>query len=559
MSVLYFKHLTLNTSSELTTDHGHPRHPSSPARAFQLDHATKTSHPPSLNTPSTTMDASPGALFKLLVPKTPLILKTTLLHSLSLSHTASKCDLKTALLVSVLRSMLNTPTPMGKQQYVSCKDPGIKGPIWISKTTFPIDNSTYIKDAVGRAIEGLKGGRSPLGYTFPEGVPISVEWTGHRSGVDASAPEPKISESEKFTNLMAETTSPVTVLYFHGGAYCVCDPSSHRDTTRKLAKLTSGRVCSIRYRLAPQNPFPAALMDALLTYLSLLSPPPGSLHTAVDPAHIVFAGDSAGGNLALVLLALLLELRRQSPDSVISFHGRDVPLHLPAALALNSPWCDVSRSMPSTSKNAPFDYLPTGYSAPRMPSPPSDQFWPTTPPRVDVYASASMLDHPLVSPLTLPSEKWKGAPPVYMCLGEELLADEGRVTAKRIHAAGSTVVVEAYVGMPHCFAMMLPQHPATKRCFGGWTGFISQVVKEPASLKSKVTSINPVRGCKEEDIGVGGLTDLEDRHIEDLIKKKVDFNVEMERTLRTGGEASKENGSALGEDLQAGQMAKARL
>ena len=63
----------------------------------------------------------------------------------------------------------------------------------------------------------------------------------------------------------------------------------------------------------------------------------------------------------------------------------------------------------------------------------------------------------------------------------------------------------------------------------------------------------------EEDIGVGGLTDLEDRHIEDLIKKKVDFNVEMERTLRTGGEASKENGSALREDLQAGQMAKARL
>ena len=71
---------------------------------------------------------------------------------------------------------------------------------------------------------------------------------------------------------MKECKSPVTVLYFHGGAYYLLDPSTHRPTTKKLAKLTGGRCYSVRYRLAPQNPFPAALLDALVSYLTLLYP-----------------------------------------------------------------------------------------------------------------------------------------------------------------------------------------------------------------------------------------------------------------------------------------------
>lgn len=502
------------------------------------------------------MDPGKKALVKLLILKTPVILKTTLLHSLSLSHTASECDLRTALLVSIARSLFNTPDPMGKQQHITTKDFPIKGPVWISKTTFPVDDTSLIKDAVGRAIEGLKGDHSPLDYTVPDTVPISVEWTGHRSGVNNTAPELGISEPEKFTKLMAETTSPVTILYFHGGAYSVCDPSTHRGPVRKLAKLTSGRVCSVRYRLAPQNPFPAALIDALLTYLSLLSPPPGSLHAPVDPAHIVFAGDSAGGNLSLVLLALILELRGQGPNATISFHGRDVPLHLPAGLALNSPWCDVSRSMPSGTTNAPFDYLPSGYSNLKMPPLPSDKFWPTNPPRVDIYTTASMLDHPLVSPLTIPAEKWKGAPPVYMCIGKELLADEGRITARRLHAAGATVAVELYEGMPHCFGLLMPKHEATKRCFDGWAGFISQAVKEPSALKSHATSVNPKKNLMEVDIGMSGLTDLEDKHVEDLIRKRVNILVEMEKELREGREGVRGNGTANG---GTGQQERAKL
>jgi acetyl esterase/lipase len=487
------------------------------------------------------MDASPSTLLRLLLPKTPLILKTAFLHSLSISATASKCDLKTALLVNILRSMLDVPTPVGKQQHVAAKDRGIKGPMWVSQTTFSIDDGQGAKEAVIRAIDGLKQDGSSLEYTVPDPIPVQVEWTGHRGNVDANAVEPSISEGGKYTKLMSEAKSPVTVLYFHGGAYTVCDPCSHRNTTARLAKLTSGRVCSVRYRLAPQNPFPSALLDALVTYLSLLSPPPGSLHEAVDPSHIVFAGDSAGGNLCLVLLQLLLELRRQSLDASITFHGRFVPLHLPVGLSLNSPWCDISRSLPSTSKNAPFDYLPAHYSELKLPDFPPDHIWPTSPPRVDIFTAASMLSHPLVSPVVLAPEKWKDAPPVFMCLGQELLADEIRVTARRIQAAGSTVVIEAFEGMPHCFAMMLPDHPASKRCFDGWAGFTSKFVDEKGSVTSIARSINPTKGLKEEEVAFEALTELKDEEVSELIRETVRLKVQMEKELQINSASQNKN------------------
>ena len=69
------------------------------------------------------------------------------------------------------------------------------------------------------------------------------------------------------------------------------DPATHRPLTKLIAKLTGGRVYSVRYRLAPQNPFPSALLDALVSYFTLLYPPPGAVHDAVASENIVFGGD----------------------------------------------------------------------------------------------------------------------------------------------------------------------------------------------------------------------------------------------------------------------------
>jgi len=227
------------------------------------------------------MDTSPTALIRVLVPQVPLLLKTALWHSLWLSPTSTKWDLKTELTIRFISALLDspTPTPVSKQQRLSIKDPGIKGNMWISKVTLPRPEENDLRDALVKAVEDMHEGGEK--YTIPDISPVEAEWTGYRSDVHSNRRRPDLSEAQHYEKLMFEVSSPTTILYFHGGAYFLCDPSSHRSTTAKLAHLTRGRCFSVRYRLSPQAAFPAALLDALLAYLSLLYPPPGSLHEPV--------------------------------------------------------------------------------------------------------------------------------------------------------------------------------------------------------------------------------------------------------------------------------------
>jgi acetyl esterase/lipase len=96
--------------------------------------------------------------------------------------------------------------------------------------------------------------------------------------------------------------------------------------------------------LAPQNPFPAAVVDLLLAYLSLLYPSESSMHTAVSAKDIVFAGDSSGGNLVLSLLALLQHIRDHD-NGRVEFQGKYVEVPLPAGIATLSPHCDHTNSL----------------------------------------------------------------------------------------------------------------------------------------------------------------------------------------------------------------------
>ena len=166
------------------------------------------------------MDLSPLDLAKILLPKTPRLLKTALLNTLSLSPNASKQDLRTELTVSLIRELIANPSPIGKMQQGSLKDPGIKGKMWISKVTLPKpeDKEGFTpRDAVELAIKELGDGSET--YTLPEMAAVEAEWTGYRTGVDSKAPRPNISEEEQYKKLMSEVKSDLTILYFHGGAY----------------------------------------------------------------------------------------------------------------------------------------------------------------------------------------------------------------------------------------------------------------------------------------------------------------------------------------------------
>ncbi|MCJ1473800.1 hypothetical protein MMC13_002451 [Lambiella insularis] len=455
--------------------------------------------------------------FKVVFPKLPLLLQVAASHTLGLSSTSSKWDLRIELVVKFIRSLTSSPkpTPIGKVQRMSTKDPGIKGPLWISKVTIPKPDEADVQSSLISAIGALS--RDGENCTPAPIEPVEAEWTGSRAGVDSHRPRPDLSEKQHFDRLMSEVTSNVTVLYFHGGALYLMDPASHRPICSKLAKMTGGRCLSVRYRLAPKHAFPAAVLDALVAYLYLLSPPPNSYHEPVLAKHIVFAGDSAGGNLCMSLLQFILQLHRSSPEAAptIRFHGHDVEVPLPAGLALNSAWLDLTRCMPSIYSNSHFDYLPAPSSAADlMKHFPKDDMWPTDPPRGDLYCDTSILCHPMVSPLA--AQDWTGACPLWLVYGSECLTDEGKVVARRAAQQGVSVVWQEYEAMPHCFSMIFEHLQGSKKCFASWAQFMTDVV-DGKTIESRGVYIT-AKTLKESPLDVAHLLDeIEDAEVERLM------------------------------------------
>lgn len=313
------------------------------------------------------------------------------------------------------------------------------------------------------------------------------------------------------------------------------DPCSHRGATMKLSKLTRARCLSVRYRLAPQNPFPAALLDVLVAYFSLLSPAEGSTHPPVPANKIVVAGESAGGGLSLALTQTLLTLRRILPSKTLRFNGRDVPIELPAGVAVASPWCDLTRSLPSSFTNAKFDYIPAPHlSPPQLYTPmpfPADSTWPTTPPRVEFYANADILSHPFVSPVAGSMDIWKDSPPIFISIGEECLSDDGIYLARKIQqVGGNKVVVEQFEGMPHCFGYIAPTTVQGRRFFKSMAGFCLDAVHDRVQCDGEFLSINHA-GTESESLKIGSVGSLSDEEVRRRVVAGKDWRVEGEREL----------------------------
>src|SRR6476660_9536835 len=109
------------------------------------------------------------------------------------------------------------------------------------------------------------------------------------------------------------------VLYFHGGVYVMGDAFLAAGLASQIGRRTRATVISVDYRLAPEHPYPAAVDDALAAYQALL-------HNGTTPADIAFAGESAGGGLAIATLV----------------NARDHGLPLPAAAYVMSPYAHLT-------------------------------------------------------------------------------------------------------------------------------------------------------------------------------------------------------------------------
>lgn len=419
---------------------------------------------------------------RFLIPKVPLLLKTTASYALGLSDTYQKWDFKSEITIKLIRSFMNEPgtTSISKLQKLSIKDPGIKGKMWISKTELPPPEE---EDALRLLLDAVKGLGDGLNLCqIPQVTAVEGEWTGYRFGADDRSLRLDLLEGEHYERLMRDIKTDLTMLYLHGGALYLLDPSGYRPICARLSKLTGGRCFSVRYRLAPQYPFPSALLDVFISYLSLLYPPPGSLHQPVPSDKLVVTGDSAGGNLSLALLQLLLQINRTATSSAsgkpqsFNFHGHQIslPLPLPSGVALNSAWADLTASMPSVTTNLKFDYLPPlGAEHDRFQHIKPCKVWPASPERVDLYCEGPQLLHPLVSPLA--AQDWRGSCPVWFGYGEECLVDEGRGVAGLMAKQDVKVEWWEFDAMPHCFCMVLIGTPISRLCYNKWAWFMRTV------------------------------------------------------------------------------------
>lgn len=224
------------------------------------------------------------------------------------------------------------------------------------------------------------------------------------------------------------------MLYLHGGAYNLGSVHASRDLIARLVDATKHKALALDYRLAPENPYPAALEDALAAYRWLLA-------EGTAPSCILFAGDSAGGGLVVAALVAL----------------RDAGLPLPAGAICLSPWVDLTLSGESIRSKAASDPILDAASLGRYAA---------------AYAAQTPLASPLISPLFADLQ---GLPPMLIQAGtEEILLDDATRLAERAGQAGVSVTLETWDGLFHVFPVMAFL-PETRQALQQVSTFVAQL------------------------------------------------------------------------------------
>jgi monoterpene epsilon-lactone hydrolase len=205
------------------------------------------------------------------------------------------------------------------------------------------------------------------------------------------------------------------VIYYHGGGFLFFSSRSYRVTTTNLARATGSAVFVPDYRLAPENPAPAAHDDAFAVYQS-------ALRRGYAPAGIALSGDSAGGNLALATAVA----------------ARDAGLPLPGALLLFSPW---------------LDFIEQGASYRTVTDDPilSQEM-------LDGFRHAYLGNGDYTSSQVTPFDAdLSGLPPTLVHVGSwERLRDDSVRIVERLKAAGAAAELKIFDGMCHGWQVFAP-------------------------------------------------------------------------------------------------------
>jgi monoterpene epsilon-lactone hydrolase len=201
------------------------------------------------------------------------------------------------------------------------------------------------------------------------------------------------------------------VLYFHGGVYVIGDAFLAAELASQIGRRTQAKVISVDYRLAPEHPYPGAVEDARAAYEALV-------HSGIAASDIVFAGESAGGGLAIATLV----------------NARDHGLPLPAATFVMSPYADLTLAGATIETRRDVDPLLSRE---------------LLEPRVADYTSGQNPALGLISPIFA---DLSGLPPLLIQAGtHEVLLDDALRLARQAATADVAVTLDITPGVPHVF------------------------------------------------------------------------------------------------------------
>ena len=201
------------------------------------------------------------------------------------------------------------------------------------------------------------------------------------------------------------------ILYLHGGGYIMGSLDTHQELMARIALNTGVPVYGLDYRLAPENPWPRAIDDAVIGWEGLLS-------LGISPKNLVVAGDSAGGGLAMSLMLAL-----KARDSA-----------MPAAAVLMSPVTDLTCSGASMSTRSEADPMLIPQNLKFM---------------IEQYHGENDPGNPAISPLF---GDLKGLPPLLIQVGDaEILLDDSLRLHHFAQEAGVSSTLQVYEEAFHVF------------------------------------------------------------------------------------------------------------
>lgn len=232
------------------------------------------------------------------------------------------------------------------------------------------------------------------------------------------------------------------VMFCHGGGFVICSVDSHDRFCREMAVASGALIVSVGYRRAPEHRFPAAAHDA---YAALCWIAANASGFGGDPDRLAVAGDSAGGNLAVVTA-----LRARDEN------GPELALQV-----LLYPMLDPARASRSYRDNAQGYFVTEDHLR---------WYW-------EQYLGEADGADPYAAPLRA---DLAGLPPAYVVTAEyDPLRDEGEAYGRRLAEAGVAVDVHRYDGMFHGFMTMSDQLPDGRRAGDAAFAALRRALEQP--------------------------------------------------------------------------------